>query len=153
MIARESETPSVKLSTSLEPSATFGCPANWTAYGLFLVRCYSDPKLAAPESVEQRIGLRVLKFGPVWVFDKDGRVNHICVFAGYRGRLAGSIGVGSLVSDVEAAFGPVEDLEWDEYSVPGMPGWCFAVEQGSPALGEPGWTSVRLDSICSSEAT
>jgi hypothetical protein len=20
-----------------------GCPANWTAYGLFLVQCYSDP--------------------------------------------------------------------------------------------------------------
>jgi WD40 repeat protein len=43
MIARELETPSVKRSTSLEPSTTFGCPANWTAYGLFLVRCYSDP--------------------------------------------------------------------------------------------------------------
>ena len=24
-------------------STTFGCPANWTAYGLFLVQCYSDP--------------------------------------------------------------------------------------------------------------
>jgi hypothetical protein len=110
-------------------------------------------KLAVPDSIEPRVGLRVLKFGPVWVFDRDGRVNHVCVFAGYRGRLAGSIGVGSLVSEVEAAFGPVEDLEWDEYQVPAMPGWCFAVERGSPAIGQPGWASVRLEALCISEAT
>ena len=105
-------------------------------------------ELTAPESIEQRIGLRVLKFGPVWVFDTEGRVTQICVFAGYRGRLANTIGVGSLVSEVEASVGSVEDRGWDEYGVPGMPGWSFAVERGSPAMGEPGWASVGLDCIC-----
>jgi hypothetical protein len=109
-------------------------------------------EFAAPESVEQRIGVRVLKFGPVWVFEREGRITQICVFAGYHGRLADTIGVGSFVSEVEAAFGSVEDLEWDEYGVPGMPGWCFAVKRGSPAMGEPGWASVRLDCICISGA-
>jgi len=28
-----------------EPSATVGCPANWTAYGWFLLRCYLTPEL------------------------------------------------------------------------------------------------------------
>jgi hypothetical protein len=27
-----------------EPSATVGCPANWTAYGWFLLRCYLNPE-------------------------------------------------------------------------------------------------------------
>jgi len=28
-----------------EPSATVGCPANWTTYGWFLLRCYLTPEL------------------------------------------------------------------------------------------------------------
>ena len=55
MIARELETPSVKRSTSLEPPATFGCPANWTAYGLFLVQCYSDPYVGLAKAHLQHV--------------------------------------------------------------------------------------------------
>jgi hypothetical protein len=105
-------------------------------------------EVAVPDSVEQRTGLLVLKYGPVWLFDKDGRIDQICVFSGYRGRLAGTIGIGSLVAEVEAAFGPLEDLEWGEYGASGMPGWCFAVEAGNPAMNSPGWSSSKLASIC-----
>jgi hypothetical protein len=104
-------------------------------------------EVARPDSVEQRIGLRVLKYGPVWVFDKDGQINQISVFSGYRGRLAGTIGIGSFVAEVEAACGPLEDLEWGEYGASGMPGWCFAIEDG-PMINDPGWSSSQLASIC-----
>jgi hypothetical protein len=40
-------------------------------------------ELAAPEAVEQRTGLRALKFGPVWVFDTEGRVTHL-TWLGHR---------------------------------------------------------------------
>src|SRR5262245_61522372 len=36
------------VSSGSGPSATSCCPANWTAYGLFLVQCYSDPLFVGP---------------------------------------------------------------------------------------------------------
>src|SRR5258708_413382 len=118
------------------------------AAGLFLGQLIlSLLEVAAPASIEPRVGLRVLKYGPVWVFDREGLIAHVCVFGGYRGTIAGAIGVGALVSQVEAAFGPLEDLEWNEYEVVGMPGWCFGVDAGSPAMSAAGWSEVRIASI------
>lgn len=118
-------------------------------------------RLGPPDGIEDRITLgiffcRVLKYGPVWVFHTTEVVDQICVFEGYRGKIADLIGIGSRITDVEAAFGSVENIQQDEYQVAGPPpgmsaNWCFEVEKGSPSMGEPGWLDARLCCICAME--
>ena len=93
-----------------------------------------------------------LKFGPVSAqADRYGRgvIDAIWVTQGYRGKVAGKIGVGSRIADVVAAFGPVEYIGWGEYQLDlGTPwncnDWTFSVERGSPIDGEPGWEDVNI---------
>jgi hypothetical protein len=104
--------------------------------------------LATHDGQETRIGVQVWKFGPVWIFAQDDHVSQVCVFAGYQGQLSGGIGIGSRVLEIERALGPLEDLEWGEYGVQSMAGWCFGVAPHSPHLGQPGWEDLRVHSIC-----
>src|SRR5579859_7165255 len=83
-----------------------------------------------PSRIEERIGCRVLDFGAVWVFDRHGKIFQVCVWEGYHGKIADTIGIGSSIAEIEAMLGPVEELESDEYGVAGVPGWCFDVEEG-----------------------
>jgi len=108
-----------------------------------------------PDAIEQRIGVRVLKYGAVWLFEPDGEgvVSQVCIFAGYRGKVSGSIGIGSRICEIEAAFGSLEHIMGNEYQIDrGTPwlnnDWCFTLEKGSPSIGEPGWGEARIDCIC-----
>jgi len=125
-------------------------------------------KANSPDSIEQRIGCRVLKFGSVWAFEKynalwggddtgtTGVVDQVCVHAGYRGKIAGSLGIGSRLSDIEAALGALEHVDGaypEEYQLDlGTPwcatDWCLEVEKGSPLMGESGWREARVACIC-----
>lgn len=125
-------------------------------------------KANSPDSIEQRVGCRVLKFGTVWAFEKYralwggdetdtmGVVDQVCVHAGYRGKIAGLIGIGSCLAEVEATFGPLEHVDGtypEEYQLDlGTPwcatDWCLEVEKGSPRMGEPGWREARIACIC-----
>ena len=111
-------------------------------------------RLGSPDAIEPRIGCRVLKYGPVWVFEAEaGVVMQVCVRAGYRGKLAGKIGVGSRVSEVEAAFGPLEYVGAGEYQIAkGTPwlanNWLFSVGRGIPAMNEPGWQDAPVECVC-----
>ncbi len=101
-----------------------------------------------PEAVEARVGCRAFKFGSVWLFEKEGVISQICVFAGYTGKIAGSVGIGSTVTEVMAAFGFVEEDEEDCFGVTAMPGWCFEVENIVVAAESTNWPSARIACIC-----
>jgi hypothetical protein len=94
---------------------------------------------AAPDEVVDLDGCIRYTFGPVSIWAKGGRVDQIGVFAGYRGRLEGSVAIGSTIADVEGVFAAavIEDDE-DNLVVAGVPGWCFETEtwtaRGGPEL-------------------
>lgn len=67
----------------------------------------------------------LLTFDSVELWVEDGRVRQIALSAGYRGTLAGSVGIGTTLGDVISLLGPVEEDEEDNLIVPGLPGWCF----------------------------
>jgi len=86
-------------------------------------------ELPKPKTREQLPELEVLDFGSVQIWLRAGRVDQIGVRKGYRGRLNGTIGIGSSIRDVEAAIGPVSEDEEDNLIVLRSPGWCFETEQ------------------------
>ena len=106
--------------------------------------------LGMEDDVESHIGRRVLKFGPVWAIDDGtGIIGWIWVKRGYRGKIAGKIGIGSRIAEVVAAFGPLEYIGMGEYQLDkGTPwlenDWTFIVERGSPVEGEPGWQDASI---------
>ena len=150
---------------NLDAEITFGVGAAGITIGQSVA---SLLEADAPDSIEQRLGCRVLKFGPVWAFEKYkalwggdesntlGVVDQVCVRAGYRGKTAVLIGIGSRLAEVEVAFGPLEHVEGacpEEYQLDlGTPwcatDWCLEVEKGSPPMGEPGWRDARISCIC-----
>ena len=109
-----------------------------------------------PENIESRqplpalpeLGCRVLKFGSVWLFEQKEVVSQVCVFAGYAGKINGSIGIASTVAEVQATLGPVVDYEGVCFGVATLPGWCFEVEESNSAIKGPDWLALRLSSIC-----
>ena len=96
-----------------------------------------------------------LTFGPVSAqADQHGMgvIDAIWVTQGYRGKVAGKIGIGSRIADVVAAFGPVQYIAFGEYQLDeGTPwlnnDWLFSVERGSPIDGEPGWEDASISCI------
>lgn len=81
-----------------------------------------------------------------------GTIDSIWVKQGYRGKLAGKIGIGSRIAEVVAAFGPVQYIAFGEYQLDvGTPwldnNWSFSVERGSPVNGEQGWENVSISCI------
>ncbi len=101
-----------------------------------------------PKSVEPRNGCRVFKFDSIWLFEKEGVISQICVFAGYAGKIAGGVGIASTVAEVEAAIGPAVEDEGDCFDVPAMPGWCFGIEDIVVTGESANWASARIASIC-----
>ena len=93
-----------------------------------------------------------MKSGPVSAqADRYGMgiIDGIWVTQGYRGKVAGKIGIGSRIADVIAAFGPVQYIAFGEYQLDkGTPwlenDWLFSVERGSPVDGEPGWEDASI---------
>ena len=103
--------------------------------------------LAHANTISERINCRVLQYGSIWLFESNGVVNQVCVFAGYRGKVAGTIGITSTIADVEAFLGQVVDYEGVCFGVASMPGWCFEVEKGL-SMTDAGWLNAQLKSIC-----
>ena len=101
-----------------------------------------------PEAVEARVGCHVYKFGSVWLFEKEGVISQISVFAGYAGKIAGNVGIGSTVAEVEASLGPVDGDEDDCFEVAAVPGWCFEVENVVVSGEAANWPFARIACIC-----
>lgn len=72
----------------------------------------------------------------VWV--KNNRVAQIGVSGDYRGLVAGRIGVGMTLREVQSALGQVIEDAADNLVVTGMEGWCLETEawRVSPALAD-----------------
>jgi ribulose 1,5-bisphosphate synthetase/thiazole synthase len=68
-------------------------------------------------------------FEAVDVTAHDGRVAEICVKAGYEGKLAGAIGIGSTIADVERVIGKVTQDEYDNLVVATVEGWSFETSE------------------------
>ena len=68
-------------------------------------------------------------FGTVKVWTRDGVIDQVGVYSGYRGVLQPGIRLGSTIADVEESFGcSVQEDEEDNLVVPNSPGWCFETE-------------------------
>lgn len=82
-----------------------------------------------PIEVIKLSGCRRYRFGSVDLWDRNGRIDQIGVYEGYRGKLAGVVGIGSHAHEIGTAFGQI--IEDDDYNLTsGKPGWCFEVEDG-----------------------
>ncbi len=86
-------------------------------------------------------------FGPVWVWAENGRITQVGVSRGYSGRLAGRIGIGSTVRDVERLIGPIGEDDEDNLVVVGSPGWCFETEPWRPGTALEDNRDARLSWI------
>jgi len=108
--------------------------------------------LGMEEGAEPHLARHLLTFGPVSAIsaiDDTGVIGWIWLKQGYRGKIAGKIGVGSRIAEVVATFGPVEYIGIGEYQLDkGTPwlenDWTFIVERGSPVEGEPGWEDASI---------
>jgi hypothetical protein len=63
-----------------------------------------------------------------------GKVEQIMVHDGYRGKLMGTIGLGSTIADIERYIGPVEEDEEDNLVIRNIPGLVFEIEGYFPDL-------------------
>jgi hypothetical protein len=57
----------------------------------------------------------------------DDVVSQIGVFDGYRGKIAGKIGIGSTDKEVELFLGVIEENDYDDLVVKGISGFCFEI--------------------------
>jgi hypothetical protein len=69
-------------------------------------------------------------FGSVelWV-NNESKVTQIGLHAGYQGKVANTIGIGSTLGEVAASVGPVIEDEEDNLVVQGLAGCCFETHQ------------------------
>jgi hypothetical protein len=75
-------------------------------------------------------------FGPISIWEANGRIKQLRVSEGYRGKLDGVVGIGTTVAEVESHFGKaVEEDEEDSLIVQGVDGWCFETESWSSPSG------------------
>jgi hypothetical protein len=68
------------------------------------------------------------EFGPVSLWEENGEVTQIGLYAGYRGALAEAIRVGSTIQAVQEKLGQFVEDEDDNLVVESIPGWCFETE-------------------------
>jgi hypothetical protein len=71
-------------------------------------------------------------FGAARTWSVAGRVQQVGVFAGYRGRTARGIGVGSTIADVEAAYAVTVVKDGELLAVPGVPGLAIETTEWGP---------------------
>lgn len=64
----------------------------------------------------------------------EGYVEQIMVHDGYRGKLLGTIGLGSTIADIERYIGSVEEDEEDNLVIRDIPGLFFEIEGYFPDL-------------------
>jgi len=81
----------------------------------------------------------------LWV--KNGIVNQIMVHVGYRGKLMGTIGLGSTIADVERHIGVVEEDEEDNLVIRDIPGVGFEIEGYFPDLMDPAFRYAPIKEI------
>lgn len=88
------------------------------------------------------------ELGAVTFWAREGRIDQIGVTSGYRGKIAGQIGVGSTLAELQSAFGPVTEDDEDNLVVESLPGCCFETETwrngSSPELNG----AIRITWIC-----
>ena len=82
----------------------------------------------------------------LWV--KEGIVEQIMVYDGYRGKLMETIGLGSTIADIERQIGAVEEDEEDNLVIRGFPGLCFEIEGYFPDLKDPAFRHAPIKEIC-----
>jgi hypothetical protein len=81
-----------------------------------------------PQEIFRLHGGKRYNFGSVALWEKDGKIKQIGLFAGYRGTLAEGIGIGSTIGDIKDKFGAFVEDEEDNLVVKDVPGWCFETE-------------------------
>ena len=82
----------------------------------------------------------------VWV--KEGKVEQIMVHDGYRGKLMGTIGLGSTLADIERHIGAWEEDEEDNLVIRNLPGVMFELEGSFPDWSNPGFRLAPIKEIC-----
>ena len=94
------------------------------------------------ERTEYDFGRATVRVGPVSLGAIDGVITGFQLGPGYRGKVAGAVGIGSTLAEVEAAFGPIATGEEHMVYVECMPGWWIL------ATDPPDGAKVSPDSIC-----
>jgi len=97
-----------------------------SAAGIRVGQSIEEVLLHAPVPVVETLStLTVYRFGAVWVWAQDGRVNQVGVFGDYAGRLPSGVGLGTSLAEVQRCMGRVV-RDWDDtLVVEGSDGWCF----------------------------
>ncbi len=81
----------------------------------------------------------------LWV--KNGIVNQIMVHVGYRGKLMGTIGLGSTIADIARHIGAWEEDEEDNLVIRDLPGVGFEIEGYFPDLKDPAFRFAPIKEI------
>jgi hypothetical protein len=81
------------------------------------------------------------------VWAGNGRVTQIMVHTGYRGKLMGTIGLGSTIADIERHIGAWEEDEEDNLVLRDMPGVGFEIEGYFPNLEDPAFRNAPIKEI------
>jgi hypothetical protein len=85
---------------------------------------------------------RMYALGAVTLWARDGHINQIGVSDGYRGKIAGLIGVGSTLAELHNAFGSITGDDEDNLVVDSLPGCCFETEEWHHG------SSPELNGVC-----
>ena len=114
------------LYTILRTALTAPLLPGHSAAGIRLGQPVAEVLLHASAPVlEKLLTLTVYRFGAVWVWARDGRVDQVGDFDGYTGTLPSGVCLGMPLVEVQRRTGPVVE-EWaDTLMIKGSDGWCF----------------------------
>ena len=114
------------LYTILRTALTAPLLPGHSAAGIRLGQPVAEVLLHASAPVLEKLPtLTVYRFGAVWVWARDGRVDQVGDFDGYTGTLPSGVCLGMPLVEVQRRTGPVVE-EWeDTLMVKGSDGWCF----------------------------
>ena len=77
----------------------------------------------------------------------EGNVEQIMVHDGYRGKLMGTISLGSTIADIERYIGSVEEDEEDNLVIRDIPGLFFEIEGYFPDLKDQAFRFAPIKEI------
>jgi len=98
-------------------------------------------------SIDQSIELFRYCSNDVDIWTKNGAIDQIMVHGSYSGKLMGSIGIGSTISDIERTIGVCEEDEYDNFIILNVPGICFEIEGYFPGLVDPMYRFAPIKEI------